>query len=285
MKNKGLTIIEMLTVVVVMAIIIGLVAPAGVQIINKAKETKQKAQFTAMNIGIESFRNDHDYYPPSDSKNAAGNNGMSDYCGSQKLAEAMVGYDLFGFHPKTEWTVDGTLENPTKYGNDYEDNRENFDLLGRNEPYIKPESVDAIPLAPGSMGNGYFISAFSENLVLCDTFKKKNDNLNKKIGTPILYYRARPNKVEFDGSPMDDQIFDYLDNWMLVAEGTPDPDGRSHDDFTVNDFYDPTYLVNENVSLSGNFIPYNKDSFILISAGKDGLYGTEDDIFNFEKSE
>jgi hypothetical protein len=28
--------------------------------------------------------------------------------------------------------------------------------------------------------------------------------------------------------------------------------------------------------------PYNADRFILISAGKDGLYGTADDICNFD---
>ena len=28
--------------------------------------------------------------------------------------------------------------------------------------------------------------------------------------------------------------------------------------------------------------PYRRDSFILVSAGQDGLYGTADDICNFE---
>jgi hypothetical protein len=27
--------------------------------------------------------------------------------------------------------------------------------------------------------------------------------------------------------------------------------------------------------------PHNKDSYILISAGWDGVYGTRDDVFNF----
>jgi len=29
--------------------------------------------------------------------------------------------------------------------------------------------------------------------------------------------------------------------------------------------------------------PYRAGSYILISAGKDGLYGSPDDIFNFDK--
>ncbi|MBU0641310.1 MAG: hypothetical protein KKB50_20825 [Planctomycetes bacterium] len=28
-------------------------------------------------------------------------------------------------------------------------------------------------------------------------------------------------------------------------------------------------------------VPYRKDSFILLSAGRDGAYGTEDDVTNF----
>jgi hypothetical protein len=30
-------------------------------------------------------------------------------------------------------------------------------------------------------------------------------------------------------------------------------------------------------------LPYRADSFILISAGKDGDFGTADDVFNFDK--
>ena len=28
-------------------------------------------------------------------------------------------------------------------------------------------------------------------------------------------------------------------------------------------------------------LPYNADSYILMSAGRDGLFGTSDDIYNF----
>jgi len=31
--------------------------------------------------------------------------------------------------------------------------------------------------------------------------------------------------------------------------------------------------------------PYRSDSFILLSAGPDGLYGTGDDVFNFDEAE
>ena len=30
-------------------------------------------------------------------------------------------------------------------------------------------------------------------------------------------------------------------------------------------------------------VPYNVDSFILVSAGSDGEYGTDDDVTNFQR--
>jgi hypothetical protein len=42
-------------------------------------------------------------------------------------------------------------------------------------------------------------------------------------------------------------------------------------------FYKETW--NQNVQVPGNR-PYRADSYILMSAGFDGLYGTKDDVFN-----
>jgi hypothetical protein len=39
---------------------------------------------------------------------------------------------------------------------------------------------------------------------------------------------------------------------------------------------------NEKITLTDGR-PYRADSYILLSAGFDGQYGTPDDIFNFEK--
>ncbi len=45
------------------------------------------------------------------------------------------------------------------------------------------------------------------------------------------------------------------------------------------------YLHNENALSTGNVVkPLNPDTFILISAGEDGIYGTDDDVTNFKKA-
>lgn len=45
------------------------------------------------------------------------------------------------------------------------------------------------------------------------------------------------------------------------------------------------YLYNESALSTGTVIkPVNPDTFILISAGEDGIYGTDDDLTNFKKA-
>jgi hypothetical protein len=53
-------------------------------------------------------------------------------------------------------------------------------------------------------------------------------------------------------------------DWTVDSSGTPTAD--------------PTY---SNTSAARNDVPFQKDGFILISAGPDRIYGTKDDITNF----
>jgi hypothetical protein len=63
-----------------------------------AKETQQRAQITTIEMILTAFKNDYGDYPPSHGYDNSGN--VDDYyCGAQTLAEALVGWDLMGFHP------------------------------------------------------------------------------------------------------------------------------------------------------------------------------------------
>ena len=94
-KKTGLTLVEILIVLGIIALFVGLLIPALTVVKNTAKDVKQKAQLNSIQIALMTFKNDDGDYPPS--------NWMlnSDYCGAQKLAEALMGWDLLGFHPKT----------------------------------------------------------------------------------------------------------------------------------------------------------------------------------------
>jgi hypothetical protein len=80
-------------------------------------------------------------------------------------------------------------------------------------------------------------------------------------------------------------IYDYQDNHIFVEQlPVPgDSTGREHAifDFPEETFYkdtrDPQTVIN------GEIMPYRSTSYILLSAGFDGEYGTDDDVYNFSK--
>jgi hypothetical protein len=78
-------------------------------------------------------------------------------------------------------------------------------------------------------------------------------------------------------------IYNYWDNKELVELGLP-PAGASTDHLLSNGrkFYEITKDARISTTVKSGR-PYRPDSYILISAGYDGIYGTDDDIFNFEK--
>ncbi len=71
-------------------------------------------------------------------------------------------------------------------------------------------------------------------------------------------------------------IFNYKDNQALLVLGVPGKLGETHPLADPKRFY----LDTQNREMPSK--PYRRDSFILISAGEDGHYGTADDVCNFE---
>jgi len=259
-----------------------------------AKEARQKAQFITLTIATEAFKNDHGYYPESYYSS-------NDYCGAQILAEAIVGWDMFGFHSETNWESDGDFQASSTVGNSYDDNRNNYDLSGRTSPYVEVEKANAMKLNTISgQGDGLYTSSgtlsgtLSSRYVLTDTFERKytfdidndGDADSVKSGMPILYFKARPNMLGLNSSNEDLSTYDFRHNSELIINSNAPWDSSKVHELDFDMFYnvdDEDYIVNKSITTLPD-IPYNKDSFILISAGKDGLYGTNDDIFNFDKN-
>jgi hypothetical protein len=59
-----------------------------------------------------------------------------------------------------------------------------------------------------------------------------------------------------------------------MATGGEDPEGKGVDK-------DKFYVITRDEKITSMARPMRSDSYILISAGFDGLYGTSDDVFNF----
>lgn len=281
-NKSAFTIVELLTVMSIIIILMGLLAPAMNRVRRFAKRVSQKNQFHSIDVALELFRSEFDGYPDSGALDPAG----VSYCGSQKLAEAMMGQDLLGFHPDSRFLADGT----DGAGNalyPYPGPPNLVNLQARKEYYLPLEQANAYKL--GDIYPNVATSPFNgDRFVLCDEYTPvMNLTTGKKIGMPILYYRANTSNTRHDSSdlpvPGNDkgQIYNYLDNNQLVELGkpwNPPPAGSNHTLFSdPTKFYDGTW----NSKVSSMVRPYRADSYILISAGFDGEYGTPDDVFNF----
>ncbi len=305
----GFTLLEMLTALAIIALLIGLLIPAIGKIQTTAQTVKQKAQFHAIEVALEAFRSDVGDYPPSRQADTAAGE-PAGYYGAQKLAEAVVGLDGFGFHPLSQWRSNGTAVNvigkdgnPVNGGGEvllyhigadianFETSDEN--LKARKGPYLELEKANAVKVS------SVYSSTSNPNVnlntyVLADMFQMVKKRPTGKTGMPILYFRADTSKgylYSGSGSVTPSQsIYNLEDNFMgFVFPNPPWDTSSSHpmrDD--TGTFYQRIRNPNFPGTAANNYTdarPYRADSFILLSAGPDGLYGTLDDVYNFDENE
>jgi len=308
-KKSGFTIVELLTVLAIIAMLVGLLVPALNLVRNIAKETTQKAQLTTIGLALMTFKNDSDSgdYPPSDWPVPP--RGPGDYCGAQKLAEALLGWDLMGFHPDSHWQADGRNNIPytiggTTYPPDgyfFYDPTNPVDMDKRKGAYLELATANAFRLGisgPVSR-DGLFddpAPLARHTFVICDVFGVKKINIIPpgpagkteffKAGTPILYYKANTSGKTIR------EIYNVRDNVPLTTQLKSIADGKDHPlgnpggryEFFYGDLIiDPDQVIGyiQNPKVTPTDWPYRHDSYILISAGLDGEYGTKDDIRNF----
>jgi prepilin-type N-terminal cleavage/methylation domain-containing protein len=291
--KAGFTLVEILTTIAVIGILLAFLVPALTQVQKAAEKAKQKAQFSAIEIALEAVYTDTGDYPPSAWDTAQYGN----YAAPQRLAEAIIGQDGFGLHKNTVWhankTSDGNVMAVDKSNALYAPDG-TVDKAERHGPYLELESANAVLLSTLYGSAAVTASGLVDSYVLVDTYKiTKNTATGKMIGSPILYYRANTSWTSHEygiidtGSPVLNKIYSVYD-----AIGSPASSGFTKllaplsTDATAHPistnpgwFYERT--ANPNFTTPAR--PYRSDSFILHSAGPDGLYGNADDVFNFDE--
>lgn len=317
-RRGGFTLVELLTVLAIIALLIGLLVPALNTTRRFAKDVRQRAQFHSIEAALETFHGDYGDYPPSEQTDLSSSGLWT--CGAQKLCEALVGLDLRGYDPVSNFDIPGTLSNhPEAYAITAPAEEES--LKRRKGPYLKiDENVGIYNLEhlfgkgnTGQMYPGEDPVNRKFGPVICDTYKVKNvqipdptdesdppRTITVKAGTPVLYYKANPASKKFprpgESKPgeLDTYIYKIKDNAGLVDLGVftigstkAERDDTHHFDFSYTDPVTgdtgPEIFFNKisNPKVSAQRWPHNPDSYILISAGYDGIYGTDDDITNF----
>jgi len=287
-KNNGFTLVEMLTTVTIIAILIAMLVPSLSLVRRISKETAQKSQFATIDMAIGAFKSDYGDYP--DSNWPLG----GDYGGVQKLTEALVGWDLMGFHPKSAWRADGFDSAGGNTSYDPLNNRLGASLYERRGPYLELATAGVFKL-DDLFGTGLTLTLAGQTFVICDVFKAKKITLTPTAGkttavmagTPILYYKANTSIKTISDATWSNNIYNVEDNLGLISLGVmtdKPPRAPRHPliDPTPNHFYDYDYEGGiKDPKATIRPWPYRPDSYILISAGMDGLYGTSDDIRNF----
>jgi len=307
-KRSGLTLVEILVVVGVIAILAGMLLPAISMVRRTAREAKQKVQFTAIDLALATFKNDHGDYPPSDRYTWLEETAQTENSsGAQKLAEALLGWDLLGFHPDSGFRADGMNRWPYRVGTMTHtagtyflyDRTVDRDMDRRRSRYLDLDTANAVRLGVSGGNDGLFnlgavgVPLAPETFVLGDAFGKGKevvlrDGKRKRAGLPVLYYRANAT-----GKARED-VYDNRDNdYLVVAKEQTDltqrgsAPARAQGNLwnplagAVSTFYDN--ITDWRASTDSFRVPHKPDSYILISAGNDGFYGTDDDIYNFQR--
>jgi len=262
-KKTGFTLVELLTVLAIITMLIGLLVPAMTTVRRMAREAKQKAQLNSIGLALTAFRDDYGDYPPSKLT-------PSYYTGGQKLAEALLGWDLLGFNPNTMWDSAGSAYGPATL----DARRGRYLELGTANAFkvgdLFAPPANPLPLAP-------------DTYVICDSFPIKKVTVGGqtvKAGTPILYYRANTASKTIGAAIPANNIYDYTDNDTLIFKVRVNSQSPSSHPLEGDPVFFYQYISDPKVTSMP--WPYRPDSYILISAGADGRYGTADDITNFK---
>jgi len=296
-KKWGFTIIELLTVMSIIVILIGLLVPSLNAVRRYSRVVRQKGQFHDIGTGLEMFSIDFDGYPSS-RDNRLDSGDATAYCGAMKLCEAMMGQDGLGFHPDSVFRrdgYDGAL--PPQTPKDlYPSPVTPTDRQQRKNTYVDPDKykICAVEDLLGYIA----ISSYDPcSSVISDVFMNIRGSVSGvKIGMPVLYYKADVTKLEHKYNwpqPADfsKNIYDYRDNDYLTAISVsrdtagnilPHPVNSNYTEPLTNRSGIQIFYENiQNKKVTNVSKPYNENTFILISAGWDGLYGTRDDVYNF----
>lgn len=303
-RRAGFTLVELLTVIGIIALLIGILIPSLARARTQARKVATAATISAIDKGLEMFHNDFGQYPDSTSlRNSpphrvdpvvwpAGFMGPNNQLtGAHWLVRALAGHDLQGVDTDGLMLRDGSV------------NTINVDAataLARRGTYMEADQI------------------FREDTH--ERFRQDGDAPNTgrpllidAFDGPILYYRANPRRPDFAFDIRDNALItgsdvNNLPGWdfsgALQFEGASGPrhaigflgmdgndlvpevgPGTPFEQFPVRGRTFTGYLHNRSTfGMTGTIRAVNRERFVLISAGPDGVFGTTEDVNNFDQA-
>jgi prepilin-type N-terminal cleavage/methylation domain-containing protein len=323
---RAFTLIELLTVVAIIALLIGILMPSLSGARDAAKKTKSLAHIKAISGGLEAFRDENSRdikgggYPPSEGQDDPTEDNWKpfpDLYGAQWAVRYLLGKRLDGYiSPRTvpkrfwnktdeNWIQKGWYDTPGTGESPLTDpNSEPFERTRYVDPQIAP--VKTLRDIPGA-----------ENAAMYDPNAPefRHPAFIDGFGYPILYYAANAKMAALENPPIArdhdpfNAIYDFGDNAIFTTGCTKGGcihkpwdfgGGVAHYTYPVqwrgysppdwsevlppNPNAFPNYIMDRQAydATNGKTIaPVRRDSFILLSPGRDALIGTPDDPRNF----
>lgn len=290
--RRGMNLFEHIVVAVLLIVVISIVFQALEWHTGPgARPASVRSLLSELEIGLEMFRVDFGEYPDSSLRedpitDFPGSTGETRLSGAHWLSRALLGYDLQGPDEQAR-ALNGPAVTTAE-----------ADRIPRKGPYIDPDRIEPVPDNASLFGTGGDFQPTGRPVI------------HGADSSPILYYRADPRAAQpfirrgpDEGDPSgiynhdDNHLItgsDRIEGWDFKKTGRKRPihclalfgpedsaslEGASQEcagrDFT-------TLLTNEFASREQQAIrPHKSESFVLIAAGADGVYGTDDDITSF----
>ena len=314
------TLIELLVVMAIITLLISILVPSLVKARDQAKMVKTRAMLKSISEGLELFRNQNEAdrsmqlvsgYPRCALGEDAAMPDAQLMVGAHWLVRYLMGLDLKGYAPRSH--VPPELLNPQNPTEEevrwYENDSQGRPLVSRVGPYLDMQGLRILHTAelPGRPNPIDPVWGTLGELVFVDQY----DN-------PVLYYVANPSlsaksgadPASYDGTYPG--IYTMADNALFTGQGYDMTGlyggwdfggGAGHplgyfgkeqqvDPLSIRSIPQsfPCYILDQEIySASYNpgpppkvtALPCRPESYLLITAGKDELYGTTDDVNNF----
>ena len=307
-----------MVVIGIIALLISIALPAFQGARDQVRATTTHATIRVLETGLESFRADTQLggnYPPSIHLDASSNYVMSPHTnlpinvyGANLLVWALAGADLLGSPGFRD------LNSTDPVGGNYQGLAPWADDTGKGSLYYIDGASDPRPGQPHYPRIGPFVDVSKTKFAKQTSpgvFEIPADRNKTPISSlcildawdqPILYYRANPSRsalVSEYGHNTATGIYALDDNVLFTGSvgqsqaGMDFGAGTTHPIATLGTWLPATptvpptpvgsfahHLYNPNIKAVHR--PHNADSYILLSPGKDGRFGTADDVANFE---
>lgn len=319
-RRAGFSLVELLTVVGIIALLISILLPALSRARFEAKKAKAAALIDSIGKGLEMFHNDFGNYPNSslggdpinwqDHEFVPTELQNEPLTGAHWLARGMLGHDTLGVDAAgvTMKPSDSAVVNVDQLIKD----------SGLPTAERKPRYLDGDVFARDTNRNYFFAQPGANKF----TPTGRLVLLDEVFESPIIYYRANrrarsPFATGNSGLDAGPGVYTLTDNmtitgseygdgsrtsygWNFKAASPPQVPAAADEPVHRMGYFgavpaDPTSLLadqhpgtfawylhsKKSLQDAGVVRPVNPERFILLSAGEDGVFGTEDDVTNF----